>query len=279
MKRKNNHRLISRNEAAELLGCTSQTISNYLNNGSLKGHVRQGRLYIDRTTIEQYMDVFKDTEALEGKRRELSDLHKMIDKEIDEFRRTLRYATAVSGKVNVSKFLESLCEFVDVAGIYTQREQDVIFNIIKGRDISYIADKYGLTHQRIIQIIAKVVRKTGHLKRITNELLMLRKENAELKKAYSDLKTTVSILENKAPEDVIEANAPLVALLNTPITDLDLSVRALNCMKYAEISTLGELVKHNKSELLRYRNFGRKSLTEIEELLQQFGLRLGMIKE
>lgn len=61
MKRKNNHRLISRNEAAELLGCTSQTISNYLNNGSLKGHVRHGKLYFGRkslTEIEELLQQF-----------------------------------------------------------------------------------------------------------------------------------------------------------------------------------------------------------------------------
>jgi DNA-directed RNA polymerase subunit alpha len=65
-------------------------------------------------------------------------------------------------------------------------------------------------------------------------------------------------------------------LLKTKLTDLDLSVRALNCLKAADIETIGELVTYNKKDLLKFRNFGRKSLTELEELLASMGLTFGM---
>jgi DNA-directed RNA polymerase subunit alpha len=58
--------------------------------------------------------------------------------------------------------------------------------------------------------------------------------------------------------------------------DLDLSVRALNCLKAAEVDSLGELVKFNKNDLLKFRNFGKKSLTELEDLLTSMGLTFGM---
>ncbi len=65
-------------------------------------------------------------------------------------------------------------------------------------------------------------------------------------------------------------------LLKTPLEELDLSVRAYNCLKAAKINTLADLVKYDTHELLKFRNFGKKSLVEIEELLQEKGLTFGM---
>jgi len=65
-------------------------------------------------------------------------------------------------------------------------------------------------------------------------------------------------------------------LLKTKLTDLDLSVRALNCLKAADVETIGELVSFNKTDLLKFRNFGRKSLVELEDLVKDKGLQFGM---
>ena len=65
-------------------------------------------------------------------------------------------------------------------------------------------------------------------------------------------------------------------LLKTSLEDLDLSVRAYNCLKAAKINSLGELVRYDTHELLKFRNFGKKSLVEIEELLVEKGLTFGM---
>ncbi len=65
-------------------------------------------------------------------------------------------------------------------------------------------------------------------------------------------------------------------LLNQRLQDMDLSVRALNCLKAAEVNTLGELVKYHRADLLKFRNFGKKSLTELDELLERNGLAFGM---
>ena len=65
-------------------------------------------------------------------------------------------------------------------------------------------------------------------------------------------------------------------LLNQRLIDMDLSVRALNCLKAAEVDTLGQLVKYHRSDLLKFRNFGKKSLTELDELLEKNGLAFGM---
>jgi DNA-directed RNA polymerase subunit alpha len=64
--------------------------------------------------------------------------------------------------------------------------------------------------------------------------------------------------------------------LKTKLVDMDLSVRALNCLKAADVETLGELVVFNKNDLLKFRNFGKKSLTELDELLERLSLNFGM---
>ena len=79
--------------------------------------------------------------------------------------------------------------------------------------------------------------------------------------------------EEEAPEAISDE---LVEKLRTPIGELELSVRAANCLREAKIHTIGELVQKDPQELLKYRNFGKKSLAEIEELLKSMGLSLGM---
>ena len=65
-------------------------------------------------------------------------------------------------------------------------------------------------------------------------------------------------------------------LLKTRLVDMDLSVRALNCLKAADVETLGELVSFKKNDLLKFRNFGKKSLTELEDFVKEKGLTFGM---
>src|SRR5690348_17344364 len=74
----------------------------------------------------------------------------------------------------------------------------------------------------------------------------------------------------------IETSLHMRQLLKTKLVDMDLSVRALNCLKAADIETLGDLVAYNKNDLLKFRNFGKKSLTELEDLVENKGLSFGM---
>ncbi len=92
----------------------------------------------------------------------------------------------------------------------------------------------------------------------------------------SDENITFDVKEKKDAEMVDEAILQMRKLLKTPLEDLDLSVRAYNCLKAAKITTLSELVKYDTNELLKFRNFGRKSLMEIESLIQEKGLHFGM---
>ena len=75
---------------------------------------------------------------------------------------------------------------------------------------------------------------------------------------------------------VIDDNKHMRQLLKTKLVDMDLSVRALNCLKAADVETLGDLVMFDKNDLLKFRNFGKKSLTELEDLVETKGLHFGM---
>lgn len=93
---------------------------------------------------------------------------------------------------------------------------------------------------------------------------------------FSDERITLDSEEKSSTEEFDEASLHMRQLLKTKLSDMDLSVRALNCLKAADVDTLADLVSFNKNDLLKFRNFGKKSLTELEELVQSKGLTFGM---
>lgn len=93
---------------------------------------------------------------------------------------------------------------------------------------------------------------------------------------FSDEKIALDATENEGNEEFDEEVLHMRQLLKTKLVDMDLSVRALNCLKSAEVETLSELVVFNKNDLLKFRNFGKKSLLELEDLLANLGLSFGM---
>lgn len=93
---------------------------------------------------------------------------------------------------------------------------------------------------------------------------------------FSDEKITLENDETDGEEEFDEEILHMRQLLKSKLVDMDLSVRALNCLKSAEVETLGELVVFNKTDLLKFRNFGKKSLIELDELLANLNLSFGM---
>ena len=93
---------------------------------------------------------------------------------------------------------------------------------------------------------------------------------------FSDEKITLEAPQEDTPEEFDEEVLHMRQLLKSKLVDMDLSVRALNCLKSAEVETLGELVVFNKNDLLKFRNFGKKSLSELDELLEKLHLSFGM---
>ncbi len=93
---------------------------------------------------------------------------------------------------------------------------------------------------------------------------------------FSDERITLDVEPKQPVAEYDENTLHMRQLLKSKLVDMDLSVRALNCLKAAEVDTLGELVAYNKADLLKFRNFGKKSLTELENLVSSKGLEFGM---
>lgn len=93
---------------------------------------------------------------------------------------------------------------------------------------------------------------------------------------FSDEKITLDSGEKSEVEEFDESSLHMRQLLKSKLVDLDLSVRALNCLKAADVETLGDLVSYNKNDLLKFRNFGKKSLSELEDLVSSRDLTFGM---
>ena len=93
---------------------------------------------------------------------------------------------------------------------------------------------------------------------------------------FSDEKITMDENEKTSGDEFDEEVLRMRQLLKTRLSDMDLSVRALNCLKAAEVETLGELVTYHRNDLLKFRNFGKKSLTELDDLLANLNLSFGM---
>lgn len=92
---------------------------------------------------------------------------------------------------------------------------------------------------------------------------------------FSDDKITIENGEGGDDEAFDEEILHMRQLLKTKLADMDLSVRALNCLKAGDVETLGDLVQYNKTDLLKFRNFGKKSLTELDDLLESLNLTFG----
>jgi len=93
---------------------------------------------------------------------------------------------------------------------------------------------------------------------------------------FSDEKISLEVVETEASDDFDEEYMHMRQLMKTKLTDLELSVRALNCLKAADVETLGQLCGYHRHDLLKFRNFGKKSLTELDEKLESLNLSFGM---
>ncbi len=285
-------RLISRDEAAMLLDVTPQTISNWVEKGILKGHFVDRQLKIDKATIEKYFDTLSDLVFIEKRvfaaKRDLQLAENELKKNLDD----TRSATHLLGK-GVPAYLinEIFSAVLEASGddVLKEREKTILTMLLEGKDVEFVAEEYGLTRSRIMQIVSHAVRKLATVKTFSE----LRREYKQLVFDNTNFQNVIEALQNRikklerinnidtAPVSEYDyllgdKGGTFTAMMNTPVYDLDISVRSLNCLKGADVDTLYDLVKCNKTDLMKFRNFGKKSLTELEDLLESLHLHFGM---
>jgi DNA-directed RNA polymerase alpha subunit len=162
-------------------------------------------------------------------------------------------------------------------GEVTHRERKVLSDILMGWSVESIANEYGLTRERIRQIAYKAVRKAAHLinyNDVVQENDRLKNELSVAKIELTSLRSKLSLYEMKDAKKTVDNK--LKKLLATNVRELNVSVRLLNCFTVNNVYTLADAVRLRKSDYLSMRNFGKKSLIELEKLLESNGLSLGM---
>lgn len=285
-------RLLSRDEAALLLDVTPQTISNWVEKGVLKGHFVDRLLKIDKATVEKYFDTLSDLAFIEKRifaaKRDLQLAEKELEKNLDD----TRSAIHLLGKGVPAHLLnEIFSAIIEASGddVLKEREKTILTMLLEGKDVEFVAEEYGLTRSRIMQIVSKAVRKLATVKTFSE----LRREYKQLVFDNTNFQNVIEALQNRVKKlerinnidtapvseyDYLlgDKGGTFTAMMNTPVYDLDISVRSLNCLKGADVDTLYDLVKCNKTDLMKFRNFGKKSLTELEDLLENLHLHFGM---
>ncbi|HNW89820.1 MAG TPA: DNA-directed RNA polymerase subunit alpha [Bacteroidales bacterium] len=150
---------------------------------------------------------------------------------------------------------------------------DAIYTPI--RNVKYVIENYRVEQKTDYEKLVFDIQTNGsiHPKEALKEAAKILIHHFML---FSDEKITIDTEEKAVVEEFDETSLHMRQLLKTKLVDLDLSVRALNCLKAADVETLGDLVSFNKNDLLKFRNFGKKSLTELEELVKAKNLQFGM---
>lgn len=283
-------RMISRQEAAKLLDITEQSVSNWVNRGLLTGHMMGRVLMVDMKSITSHFDSLAEIAAMERNideyRKEIQETEQKMFSEVRELS---------SGKVLLD-YHGAPCLLKSVVGaimevardsVLTEREYAILNEAIEYGDLDILTKSHGLSRARILQICHGAINKIacmGNYAQLRQEKRRLENENKFLASGVKSLQTRVDELErdlqinnNKSlAESYEEDPGSLTSLLNTRIVDLNLTVRSLNILRREGIETLSELVTLHKTDLLKFRDLGKKSLAELDDLLDSMNLSFGM---
>ena len=188
-------------------------------------------------------------------------------------------ALSFIGDVNYSKPINiraSMLRYFDVVKVgLNKRDELILHEHLLGHTDEYIANEFGLTRTRIQQLKRRAESKVKLYYSRLAKYDTLQNENMTLvSEIRMLLKVKNSILKRKGLKGVKLSKS--LPLLSERLIDLDLTVRCLNCLKAAEIETLGDLVNHDKNDMLKFRNFGKRTLIELEDLVESKGLKFGM---
>lgn len=288
-------RMITRQEAATLLNVTPQTISNWVEKGMLKVHNnRNGRnLYtIDSKSIVKLFDKLEDLAIMEKNidvyKQQLKDELSLLETNIKD----TSSANNLFGCGVPKYLLRTVFSCVaEVAGntVLSEREYKIIDSLISGVPLRDIAMEYGVSKTRIMQIVNKSIQKITSMKKwpeYQQEFEQLNDRNKHLvalldrqQIQIAELEKKIGILskiEEKSSDMFFYSKPHIEEVLDRKIIDSNLSARTFHCLRYADIETVRDIVQHNESYFLKIRNFGKKSLKELEEYVESLGLTFSM---
>lgn len=265
---------MTRNDAAAYLGVDPQTITNWVNKGLLGGYNDKSskRFWVNADDVKKYSEKYKMLSVTED----------LLDREQKELLASERKVNAkiqmlMHDALNVSSFSYdkiggSLCTLLELTSQGGMREKKIMQAFFNGDRISNIAYEFGLSRERVRQIVIKAIRKFNYA---IEELADLKQENNSLKEEIKNVKMQL-IMQEGEKEELSEDVPPSVFSIR--LVNCKLPVRVLNVTKAADIDTIGDLVQYSKFEMVKFRNFGKKSLMQLDEFIHEMGLEWGMDK-
>lgn len=275
---------ITRKKAAEILGLSRQTISNYIEQGIIGSCVGEhGILYVNSEDVEKYSQKYKmiaaNEKMIDDKLKEVEAHKRAINVELTE----LRNRATANGKLaaNAVGMLFGVINAMSHLGITPKlgyRQYQILKDIINGMTYDELSFKYDLTTTRIRQIVEKTCNKLTDNEDAaiadiaTNQDLRIVIEN--LKKKLNAVQTSYDEYR-RAKGDVPISSVILPPLiLGKDVNDCGFSVRILNILRWCEVYTVGDLLRkfHGKSDLDKIRNLGRKSVWIILDFIEENNL-------
>lgn len=275
---------ITRNKAAEILGVSRQTISNYIKEGILGSYVDEhGIMYVNSEDIDKYAEKYKmiaaNEKMIDEKLKEVEYRKRAINVELTE----LRNRATANGKLaaNVVGMLFGVINTMSHLGVVpnlSYRESNILKDIINGMSYDELSLKYDLTPTRIRQIVDKTCNKLTYNEDLaiaelsTNKALQYEVER--LKKVIKSLQVSYDEYRRGKGDKPLSGAVLPPLILSMDINDCGFSVRILNMFRSYSIYTVGDLLRkfHGKSDLAKIRNLGNKSVWAILDFIEENNL-------
>ena len=277
-------RLISRQEAARLLDVSEQTVSNWIQKSVIKGHLIENRLYVDRETIEQYLDGLQDLAHLENSVKEktkyLREEDFNLQFEIDDLLEARdRIKDGPRGYYRwVSQYAT-----MSAHGLFTGQQKTIFHKMMNMGSAELVAKELGLSRSRVVDIFFKCLRKISDVinlqedqekwDKLEQENKQLKVLNASLKQQLDDLRVAVASMPSLQP---MSEGEQINQILDTPFANFKFTQRSVNILKSIGCKTLGDVICLTRERLMSANNCGRKTVDDIEKVLADNGYALGV---
>lgn len=275
---------ITRNKAAEILGLSRQTISNYIEQGLIGSCVGEhGILYVNSEDVEKYAQKYKmlaaNEKMIDDKLKEVESHKRAINIELTELRnRATANGKLAANAVGMLFGVINAISYLDITPKLSCRESHILKDIINGMTYDELSFKYDLTAGRIKQIVDKTCNKLTYNE---NAAIADIATNQDLRIVIDGLKKKLKAVQTsydeyrRAKSDVPISGAVLPPLiLGKDVNDCDFPVRILNMFKSYNVYTVGDLLRkfHGKSDLAKIRNLGKKSVYIILDFIEENNL-------
>lgn len=262
-------------DVAKMFGVTRQTIRNWIGKGIFKTISIDGQTYVNISGLKKFESKLTDITVTEGAidayQKSLNVLEEEYRKQVQELRSAIPENKLLGkNRYIIARFIPVVWGMLNEGLPTTKRGDFILQRLVEGEDVKFIANELGLTFERVRQIIEKELRT---IRQYAPRYAALRCENERLADEVAKLSINIKSYENMEYE-VKETNTTS-NILTKDLVDCNLSVRAINYCRFGDIKTVSDLVSHSKTDLLKLRCIGKKTLMELDDLVHELGLEWG----